>query len=86
MAQAPLFNPELADESGLVAVGGDLEPGAAEPRAGQGQPLTLLSQQCVAGDVTAVELQDRVGVAAVRHVAVAGVDGEPGCVEVDQER
>jgi leucyl/phenylalanyl-tRNA--protein transferase len=26
MAQAPLFNPELADESGLVAVGGDLEP------------------------------------------------------------
>ena len=26
MAHAPLFNPELADESGLVAVGGDLEP------------------------------------------------------------
>lgn len=26
MAQAPLFNPDLADESGLVAVGGDLEP------------------------------------------------------------
>jgi len=26
MAHAPPFNPELADESGLVAVGGDLEP------------------------------------------------------------
>jgi leucyl/phenylalanyl-tRNA--protein transferase len=26
MAQTPLFNPELADESGLVAVGGNLEP------------------------------------------------------------
>jgi leucyl/phenylalanyl-tRNA---protein transferase len=26
MAHAPPFNPELADESGLVAVGGDLDP------------------------------------------------------------
>jgi leucyl/phenylalanyl-tRNA--protein transferase len=26
MAQTPIFDPEMADESGLVAVGGDLEP------------------------------------------------------------
>ena len=37
-------------------------------------------------DVAAVELEDRVGVAAVRDVAVAGVHGESRGVEVDEER
>src|SRR5690606_3526775 len=67
------------------AGGGDLQPRRAKPGVGDLEPLVDLAEDLAARQAAIVELQDRVGVAAMAYVAVALAHGEALRALVDEE-
>ena len=67
------------------AEGGDLQAGGAEPLAGDLEALVRLAEHGGGRQADVVELEDLVGVAAVRDVAVAVAHGEARRALVDEE-
>ena len=68
------------------AARGDLQAGRAQPGGGHVEAAPDLAEHRRPRHPAAVEDQHGVAVAAMRDAAVAGQHGEPGRVDVDQER